>query len=401
MESIKNKYLNMKLIFVTEARFIKDAKGNVYGESSFNFELWARYLTTFSEVIVMARTRYDPNYIGKTNQLSSRKEVSFIELPYFIGPLQFLKKRREVNAKIKQIIKDIDAVFICRIPGIIGNISIHYLNKRKIPFGVEVVGDPWDVFAPGSVKHPLRFYFRWKGYLDLKRNAVKASAALYVTNNKLQERYPVRSGVFQTAASNVIIEDDLIKSQPKLHVLKDHYSLISVGSLEQMYKAPDVVLKAIKGLNDDGVPCKLVWLGDGIYKTQMQNLAKELGIVDYVDFKGNVGINEVREYLLAADIFVLASRTEGLPRAVIEAMAVGLPCIGTRVGGIPELLENKALIPKDDSKALTEKIKSLITEPTFYNEQAERNLIESAHYKESILKEKRKDFYNYLIALNS
>lgn len=391
----------MKLVFVTEARFIKDTKGNFYGESSFNFELWERYLTVFSEVIVMARVRLDVNYIGKANLKSSTGKVSFIELPYFIGPLQYLINSKAIKAQIKESIDSITAVYICRVPGTIGNLAIKYLRLQKIPFGIEVVGDPWDVFAPGSINHPLRFYFRWKGYFDLKRNASMASAALYVTKNKLQQRYPVSLGVFQTAASNVKIKDELIRAQPEVHVIKTNYSLISIGSLEQIYKAPDVVLKAIKALHNEGVSCKLVWLGDGMYKTQMQNLAKELGIGDYVDFKGNVGANEVREQLLAADIFVLASRTEGLPRAVIEAMAVGLPCVGTNVGGIPELLEGKALIPKDDPIALAEKIKILISEPFFYNEQSARNLMESENYKESILCKKREEFYNYLIGLNT
>lgn len=391
----------MKLVFVTEARFIKDVQGNFYGESSFNFEFWGRYLTVFSEVIVMARVRNDVNYIGKANLKSSTEKVSFIELPYFIGPLQYLKNRKALKAQIKESIDNVATIYICRVPGTIGNLTIKYLRQQKIPFGIEVVGDPWDVFAPGSIKHPLRFYFRLKGYFDLKRNATKASAALYVTKNKLQQRYPVSSGVFQTSASNVKIKDELIIAQPKVHIFKEQYSLISIGSLEQMYKAPDVVLKAVKALNNEGVSCKLVWLGDGIYKIQMQNFAMELGIVDYVDFKGNVGVNEVREHLLAADIFVLASRTEGLPRAVIEAMAVGLPCLGTNVGGIPELLDGKALIPKDNPIALTEKIKELISDPSFYNEQAARNLMESANYKESILCEKREEFYNYLIGLNT
>ena len=390
----------MKLVFVTEARFTKDLHGDIYGDISFNFELWQRYLTAFSEIVVMARVLYDPNYIGNTSNLSSTENVSFIELPYFIGPLQYIKKRKELIDKVKQSIDEIDAVFICRIPGNISNLVIAYLSKRKIYFGVEVVGDPWDVFAPGSISHPLRFYFRWKGYFDLKKNIAKASAVLYVTKNTLQKRYPVAPTIFQTEASNVRIKDDEIVDQAKEHVVKKQYVIISIGSLEQMYKSPDVVLKAIKMLNDKGVSCKLIWLGDGVYKSKMQNLAKQIGVESFVDFKGNVSADSVRTYLLLSDIFILASRTEGLPRAIIEAMAVGLPCIGTNVGGIPELLENNVLIPKDNPEALSDKIKDLITKDYFYNEQSSSNLIKSANYKESNLTEKRLTFYRYLISLN-
>ena len=168
----------MKLVFVTEARFIKDANGNFYGESSFNYGLWQRYLLAFSEVVVMARIKYDNNYSGDNAHLSSGSKVSFIELPYYIGPLQYLKKYKKLKNKIAKSLKDIDAVFICRIPGAIGTLVINYLNKKNKPYGVEVVGDPWDVMAPGSIKHVLRFYFRCACYLKLKKNLKKAAAAV-------------------------------------------------------------------------------------------------------------------------------------------------------------------------------------------------------------------------------
>ena len=389
----------MKLIFVTEARFIKDTKGNFYGESSFNYLLWQRYLTSFSEVIIMARVSYEYSELSISSHLSSGYKVSFIELPHFKGPVQYLKNRKDVIAKVKEGIKENDGVFICRVPGTIGNTAINYLYKNKIPFGVEVVGDPWDVFAPGSIKHIFRAYFRWSGYFNLKKNVSLASAVLYVTKNKLQERYPSDINSFQIAASNVNIKNVLIKNKPHKHKIKQEYKIISVGSLEQMYKAPDIVLKAIKLLNNQGFCCRLIWLGDGKYKSKMIALAKELGIFDFIDFKGNVSEEEVREFLAAADLFVLASRTEGLPRAIIEAMSFGLPCIGTNVGGIPELLDEEVLIQKDSVQALTEKVIHLLENPKLYNIQAARNLLEASKYKQSILHTKRKRFYDYLINL--
>ncbi len=391
----------MKLVFVTEARFIKDINGNIYGDSSFNFELWQRYLMSFSEIVVMARVKRNVDYIGNMDFLSSGKKVSFIELPYFVGPLQYVIKRNEVQQKIKESIENINAVFICRIPGAIGNLAIKCFSKKKIPFGVEVVGDPWDVFSRGSIKHVLRLFFKWQGYFNLKRNIAKASAILYVTESTLQERYPVKPSVFQIAASNVKIKDELTQKKPKSHRVKKQYTILSVGSLEQMYKAPDVVLRAIKTLVIQGVSCKLFWLGDGVHRSQMEALAIDLEITEHVNFVGNVSNETVKEYLLLADIFVLVSRTEGLPRAIIEAMSYGLPCIGTLVGGIPELIEKEVLIPKNNPKSLAEKIKKLISEPNFYNQQSLRNLLEAEKYRESILNEKRKYFYEYLIDLNS
>jgi glycosyltransferase involved in cell wall biosynthesis len=391
----------MKLIFVTEARFTKDKNGNVYGDTSFNKNLWSRYLAVFSHIYIMARVKYDEKFIGKESNLSSVEKVTFIELPYFVGPIQYLKVKRKLKKKIKENIETLEAKYLCRVPGNISNLVIKNLINKNIPYGVEVVGDPWEVFAPGTIKHPLRIYFRWKGYLDLKYNIKNANAVLYVTIGALQKRYPFRKDVFNTNASNVKIKDEFIANLPKKHFNKEEYKLLSIGSLEQMYKSPDVVIKTIKRLNDNGVNCNLTWLGDGFFKAQMELLCKKLEISHKVEFKGNVSADEVRKYLTESDVFVLASRTEGLPRAIIEAMSIGLPCVGTNVGGIPELISKDVLVPKNDEKALFKVIKKTLSEPDFYNEQAKINLQNVHLYKESVLTQKRNQFYKFLSNLDN
>lgn len=147
---------------------------------------------------------------------------------------------------------------------------------------------------------------------------------------------------------------------------------MSVGSLEQMYKAHDVVLQALALLKTRGVNCKLTWLGKRKHKEAMRKLASTLHISNDVIFKGNVSRDEVDETLRNTDLFLLVSRTEGLPRALIEAMAMGLPCIGTQVGD-SELLDEQVLIPVDDSQALTDKIEFLLNHIEAIDKQASRN----------------------------
>lgn len=389
----------MKLIFVTEARFTRDKNGKVFGDTSFNKDLWSRYLNIFSHIYIMARVQYDEKFIGNETNLSSAEKVTFIELPYFIGPFQYLKVKSKLIKKIKENIDLPDVKYLCRVPGNISNLVIKNLISNNISYGVEVVGDPWDVFAPGTIKHPLRSYFKWKGYYDLKYNIKNAAAVLYVTKEALQKRYPVNEKIFTTSASNVKIKDNLIVTSPKRHSNKEEIKLLSIGSLEQMYKSPDVVIKTIKKLNDNGVNCKLTWLGDGLFRTQMEELSQELEISHKIEFKGNVSADDVRINLEESDVFILASRTEGLPRAIIEAMSLGLPCIGTNVGGIPELLSKVVLVPKNNENALFDTIKKLIKEPNFYNEQAKINLNNAHLYKESILLKKRNQFYEFLANL--
>ncbi|MBP1712751.1 MAG: glycosyltransferase, partial [Deltaproteobacteria bacterium] len=82
-----------------------------------------------------------------------------------------------------------------------------------------------------------------------------------------------------------------------------------------------------------------------------------------------------------ADLFVLASRTEGLPRAMIEAMSIGLPCIGSDVGGIPELLDKADIFPPNNIKALTEKMIEVNTEKGRLEKMGFRNMEKAKEFR--------------------
>lgn len=389
----------MDLIFCTEGRFIRHSEDLVYSvDGSLTNILWKRYLTKFDHIYVMARVLSDSELTVNEKYLASNERVSFIDLPYYVGPLQYLKVKCGLKRKIRENLRT-DCVYICRVPGEIGNQVSSYLRKQNIPYGVEVVGDPWDVFASGAVKHPLRIYFRYRGAYYLKKVVSKAKAALYVTERQLQSRYPISSSAFQLSASNVQIRNENLPIIAKRFYEKASYSLLSIGSLEQMYKAPDVVLKALSILKGRGVHCNLTWLGEGKYKREMEELASVLQVDKEVCFKGNVARDKVDEELAKADLFLLVSRTEGLPRAIIEAMAMGLPCVGTRVGGIPELLDEQALIPKDDALALANKIEYMINYWDFTNSLAKRNFEEAKKYYDETLRKRREEFYEYLISI--
>lgn len=393
----------MVLVFATEARFVKDKEGRVYSQDgSFSKTLWLRYLQHFEQIKVVARVKYDPDYKGHSQYLSSDEFVNFIEIPYYLGPFQYLIKRQSVITKIKKFVANnkTNHVFLARVPGRIGTLLIRVLRLEKMAYGLEVVGDPWEVFAPGSVKHPLRLFFRVFGYYALKKNVSSSSAAIYVTKKQLQKRYPVKAEVFATHASNVKIDESWFAVEPKQFVKKPAYTIVSVGSLAQMYKSPDVLIKAIKMLNTSGLNCRIVWCGDGKYKANMIALTKKMALENYISFVGNVESNNVKEILTNADLFVLASRTEGLPRALIEAMARGLPCIGAKVGGIPELLDKNALVKPGSAKELAQKIRLFLSNPLVYNTQSQKNLNEAKNYLDNKLQKRRKEFFKKLKSIN-
>ena len=323
----------MILYFITETRFVRNGP-NVYCiEASMTNTLWSRYLEVFDEIKVVARVLDDSNATYKTENLSSSDKVSFIDLPYYIGPLAFLKNCIQIrNIMCREMIPN--RAYIARMPGILGSMACNILKKRNIPYAVEVVGDPWDVFAPGNFHHVLRPLLRINSFIRLRISVKNANNVLYVTKKTLQKRYPASDNAFNVNVSDVMINKGYCPSFPKvIYNDKTKFNLISIGSLAQMYKSPDVVLKAVKILIDKGFNVNLTWLGEGVFKNDMIEFAKKLGISSNVSFRGNVSAAEVRQNLNDSDIFILASKTEGFPRALIEAMAMGLPCIGSKVGG--------------------------------------------------------------------
>jgi glycosyltransferase involved in cell wall biosynthesis len=162
------------------------------------------------------------------------------------------------------------------------------------------------------------------------------------------------------------------------------------------------MIKAIDILIKDGVNVKLLWIGDGVYRDRMIELASELDLLNHVTFAGKLPVGDaVRSKLDTADIFVMPSRMEGLPRAMVEAMARGLPCIGTRICGIQELLTEDCLVDVNDAVQLAVKIRLLAFNPELRRSLSEINLKKSKEYHESILGGERKKFFDILKQLNN
>jgi glycosyltransferase involved in cell wall biosynthesis len=134
-----------------------------------------------------------------------------------------------------------------------------------------------------------------------------------------------------------------------------------VGRLEPQ-KNPLLLVEALARLNDSRA--HLVLAGEGRFRDAILAEARQRGIAQRVHLLGKR--NAVRECLGASDVFVLASDWEGNPLAVMEAMAAGLPVIGTAVGGVPELVksgEHGILVNRGDGLALANSMRILLNDP--------------------------------------
>lgn len=123
-------------------------------------------------------------------------------------------------------------------------------------------------------------------------------------------------------------------------------------------KDHSTLLHAVAAVSES--PWRLRLVGDGPLLTDAVSLASNLGISDRVHFLG--ARTDVAQLLASSDIFVLASRFEGLPISILEAMRAGLPVVASNVGGVPELVTDKSgiLVPASDPDSLATAIRQLL-----------------------------------------
>lgn len=386
----------MNVLITIEQRFQMDNDGTVVtdNESGSGYNFFKRYLDVFDSVTVIGRLKKG---ITTGNAKVTGPNVKFIPMPYYLGPTQYFLKKLEIYDTFKLIVQQNtkNNAFIARSPGTLSSVLIKNLAQVGHPFGMEVVGDPYDVFAPGAIKHPLRMFFRQWFTRKLRQQCRKACAVAYVTEFSLQNRYPASPGVFNTYYSSIQLEpSDFVDTPRTLSIGKRPLELVSVGTLAQMYKAPDVLIKAIGVCVKNGLDIRLSMVGDGRFRPELERLTTTLGLQGHVSFLGRLKSGDpVRRQLDKADLFILPSKGEGLPRAMIEAMARGLPCIGTSASGIPELLPAEDLVEPGNVESLAEKIREVSSSPERMAAMAARNLEKSKDYLNDILQKRRNKFY--------
>jgi glycosyltransferase involved in cell wall biosynthesis len=380
----------MRVSITSEYRFIATPDGAVWTDGPCHYAVWARLLQVFDSVNVLARVSRAEQPAG-TWRRADGPGVGVSALPFYLGPWQYLRRVRHVTRAIAAAISPDDAI-ILNVPGQIGNCAAAVLPPDR-PYAVQVQGDPYDVFAPGAVRHPLRPLLRIYLTRRLTTLVRRASAALYVTERSLQKRYPCAGPT--VGVSDVDLTDEALSAGPRTALVTPGVlRLVSVGSMSQPYKGFDVLIAALAQTRVDGLDLRLSLVGDGAYRAELERLAARLGVADRVDFLGQLAAGpQVRAALDAADLYVLPSRTEGLPRALVEAMARGLPCLASRVGGVPELLARDDLVAAGDVAALSEAIAGVAADPKRRARMAARNLTRARDYHGTSLGRRRTEFF--------
>jgi glycosyltransferase involved in cell wall biosynthesis len=396
----------MKLLISTPIRFHTTPDGAVWvKQKSDSFTFWVRYLVAFDTVTVLGRVH--PVATAPAGWLrADGAGVIFVLVPDFVGPYQLMRKWFSVWRAVRAAARGAEAVLL-RVPCNIGTMLWISLARGR-PYGVEVVADPYGALAPGVLNDRLRPVWRWLLPYYLRRICDEATTAAYVTRYALQRLYPPRNNIFSTSYSDVVttyyssinLQPQVVTNAPRVYATNQHaHTVICVGAMEVLSKAQDILIEACALCTRRGMDLHLILIGDGKMRKSLEVLAGEVGMAVRVTFAGQLANeSQITRALDNADLFALPSRTEGLPRAMIEAMARGLPCIGSDVGGIPELIPSDSLVPADDAPALAAKIFEVLTDSARMARMSKENLARVAEYSEDVLRDRRQAFYRHLAA---
>jgi glycosyltransferase involved in cell wall biosynthesis len=382
----------MDLVVALDYRFHTTPDGNVWTSNAFAHSFWRRYLDVFDRVRVVARAAAVEEPQPGDHRVDG-DAVSFDSVPFYLGPAKYLRKALAVRRAAVRAIGAGDAVILRVGSELAASIAPAMLRQGR-PYGLEVVGDPYDAFAPGAICHPLRPFLRWRNTRMLKQQCANACGAAYVTEAALQCRYGCPAHM--TSVSDVELPEEFWEKPARPRHAFDERRLLFVGSLEQMYKGPDVLIDAMALCLREEPRFLLSLAGEGRHLPELEQRTAALGIADRVRFLGKLSSAAVREELDRSSLFILPSRTEGLPRAMLEAMARGLPAIGSAVGGIPELLAPEDLVPPGDAEVLAGRILEVTRDPRRIERMSERNRRKARQYREEVLRPRRLAFYRHV-----
>ncbi|WP_434026036.1 glycosyltransferase [[Pseudomonas] boreopolis] len=358
-----------------------------------------RYLARFDEVILVGRLFKKEDAAAKP---AVGPGVSFKALPGYHGPIGFIKNIPGIIRVVMSTLER-DAAYILRIPTTVPSIYAFVLRLLRIPFFVEVAADPYDGYSARALNNNILSPFFQLLFVAMTRwQCKRANGAAYVTANALQSRYPPGNSARSFSFTSIDLHEDayvdISRAESDFNLTQPR--LVMIGNMQKTLKGHDVLLKSLAELRLQGYNVCLTIIGYGENRAVYEKLASDLGILDFVEFTGKLQNGDpIRKILDTSDLFVLPSRQEGLPRALLEAMARGLPAIASRVGGTPELLDDDSLVEPDDVTGLRDKIKFFLDNPGFMMVQSARNLEVSRRYRVEEVTRQRLAFYENIITV--
>lgn len=384
----------MKLLFVHDVKAF-EFNGEYYARSYGYNIFFERYLNVFDSITVCCRVIHaleSPE--GKINKSTGSNVTFENRIRNFKGPDVFLDKK--IKKILTQNIKNADAVIV-RLDSFLGLQTIRICKKLKKKYLIEVVGCVWDSFWNhgifGKILAPYLFF--------RTRNEIRtANAVIYVTSSFLQHRYPTNG--LNTNVSNVDLKyvDEIIaqKKESQLRAVgKNKIVLGTAANVDVRYKGQQFVIRALALLKKQGKNSFVYQIAGAGDQTYLKRQIKKYNLENEVFLIGSMPHKKLMDWLENdVNIYIQPSLQEGLPRSVIEAMSFGIPCLGSSIAGIPELLESNCLFSTKGNvaKNIAQLLMNMSVEDLC--EQGIRNFSKSKEYLFNVLNARRESFFrNY------
>lgn len=340
----------------------KDINGKLYFNGNYTPVVWQRFFDIADEVVVICKIDnniYTAEEAEKKFRRAPDKHFNVVCIhDLYKGTLRFfdLKIRKENEKILEEEISKCDGIDVKNLGFVNVDFFLKTVKKYNKKYLYECIGDAWDAMWNHGIKGKI---LAPKSFFDQRKIARNADMVLYVTSSFLQKRYP--SIKPQIGISDVDIStnyNDILKNRIKrIKTNNDKIVLGTTAGVDVPYKGQKYVIKAISFLKKQGYSnYEYQMVGNG-NPSKLRKIAKRENINDSIKCLGPKSHDGVLDWLSSIDVYIQPSLQEGLPRALVEAMSMGLPAIGSRTGGIPELLREDCIFQKRNYKQLARLLK--------------------------------------------
>lgn len=241
-----------------------------------------------------------------------------------------------------------------------GAVAAHFARRWGIPSGVIVGGSDVLVIPrqdPARKPSIVKALREVDAVITVGKDLAEATQRLSVPAEKIHV-------VYQGIDAATFNPGSMGDARKKLGLPIDGKVLVSVANLLPV-KGHDVLLESFAQLHEKRTDIRLFLVGGGPSRSALEAQATRLGIGGIVTFVGSVPQAELGDWYRAADLSVLASRSEGVPNALRESLACGTPFVATNVGGVHEIAEGTTsrLVPPEDPHTLARAIMAALEAP--------------------------------------
>ncbi|MDY6876433.1 MAG: glycosyltransferase [Chloroflexota bacterium] len=313
--------------------------------------------------------RQDIEQLGIKVEVLPQRRYSVVALPLFIADMIHICKslaelieKHKIDVLQTHLLRSLDFLVLPLLYTTNLRVVLWTFHNASFELTADrLPGHKW-LLTPKKYSH--RFLYRWGSHLggDFIAVSDKVAKAMLRTIGPIQDKVTVICNGVDVKRYQK--PGDRIKVRSQLG-LQAKTRLVAIAATLKEQKGHRYLIEAMTSIVPRYPELHVLFIGDGDLRGELQAQVKRLGMGDRIHFLGNR--SDVPELLAASDFFVLPSLWEGLPMALLEAMATGLPIVATEVSGTVQVMipnETGILVPPGDAQHLAEAIEHIISDAT-------------------------------------